>query len=300
MTFRAAYGSTGGCSSSSDVAMDEVVIRPLASHDERRACVALQEATWGDGFVDRVPSSILMIAGETGGIASGAFDGGRLVGFVFGISGFRGGLRVHWSDMLAVLPEYRNRGIGRLLKLHQRQRLLDHGVEVMYWTFDPLVARNAYLNLRRLGAIVRIYDRDLYGRSNSPLHHGIGTDRLRPEWWLASEHVERSLADDRPAPDPGAERLLLNPTGTAGPDAAPRPGDRLAAPAGDTLEIAIPADIQTLKDRDLELAREWRTNVRAAFEAALAAGYAAVDFLRGDVVARYILERRSGPGGRGS
>jgi predicted GNAT superfamily acetyltransferase len=270
--------------------MADIVIRPLAGHDERRACVALQEATWGDGFVDRVPSSILMIAEQTGGVASGAFDGGRLIGFVFGISGFRDGRRVHWSDMLAVLPGYRDQGIGYQLKLHQRQLLLEHGVEVMYWTFDPLVARNAYLNLRRLGAIARVYERDLYGRSNSHLHQGIGTDRLVPEWWLASDRVTDSLAGQRPPPGPDP-RPLLNPTAGAGSTAPfPRPGDAIVTPHGLAVEIAVPADIVALKDADPELARAWRGNVRAAFEAAFDAGYHAVDMLRGDDVARYILE----------
>jgi chorismate synthase len=264
--------------------MADLIIRPLASHEERRACVALQEATWGDGFVDRVPASILMIAEKTGGVASGAFDGDRLIGFVFGISGFLDGRRVHWSDMLAVLPEYRDQGIGYRLKLHQRDRLLAHDVEVMYWTFDPLVARNAYLNLRRLGAVVRRYERDLYGRSNSPLHQGIGTDRLVPEWWLASERVETSLAGRRPPPD-SRPRLLLNP-----PASTDRPGEQIAVPDGPAVEIAIPTDIVTVKDTDIDLARAWRANVRAAFEAALDAGYQAVDLVRGDDTVRYVLE----------
>jgi predicted GNAT superfamily acetyltransferase len=278
--------------------VSDIVIRPLADAEERLACVRLQEATWGNGFTDRVPSSILMIAQMTGGVASGAFDGDRLVGFVFGISGVRGDRRVHWSDMLAVLPEYRDRGIGYRLKLHQRDLLLEKEVETVFWTFDPLVARNAYLNLRRLGAISRTYKRDLYGRSDSPLHAGIGTDRLLAEWWIDSAHVLRSLAGERPLPPPHEERTLVNPPGpVAGPH--PRPGDGLAAPGGPSLEIAIPADIQPLKEDDPALGEAWRGNVRAAFETSFNAGYEAVDMLRGDRLARYILARRTDPTGDG-
>jgi predicted GNAT superfamily acetyltransferase len=270
-----------------------VVIRPLATFAEREECVKLQEAIWGNGFVDSVPSSILMIAQETGGVASGAFRGDRLIGFVFGITGIRDGRRIHWSDMLAVLPEYRDQGLGHRLKLHQRELLLGHGVERVLWTFDPLVARNAFLNLRRLGAVARTYKRDLYGRSTSPLHAGIGTDRLLAEWWIGSPRVRQSLAGERPAPR-GLGGVLLNPPGTAADRA--RPGEELREPRGDALLIAVPADIQELKTHAPDLALAWRENVRAAFEAAFAAGYQAVDMLRGDALARYILERRSDAG----
>lgn len=267
----------------------DVVIRPLATFAEREECVRLQEATWGDGFVDRVPSSILMIAQETGGVASGAFEGDRLVGFVFGMTGIRDGRLVHWSDMLAVLPSHRDRSVGYRLKLHQRDLLLANGVELVLWTFDPLVARNAYLNLRRLGALTGTYKRDLYGRSASPLHAGIGTDRLLAEWWIDSERVHRSLAGDRPPP-PGSERIVVNPP--AGEADRARPGETVEAPGGAAVEIVVPADIQALKEEAPGLARAWRENARAAFETSFDAGYEAIDLLPGNPFARYILERR--------
>jgi chorismate synthase len=269
----------------------EVTIRPLASAEERLECVRLQEATWGNGFADQVPPSILMIAQEMGGVASGAFLGDRLVGFVFGITGLREGRRAHWSDMLAVRTEHRGLGIGYRLKLHQRQMLLGLDVETVYWTFDPLVARNAHLNLRRLGAISRTYFRDLYGRSNSPLHQGIGTDRLLAEWWISHERVASLLEGVRDGPaQPAAlptNSVLINPPAAGG--ALPRPGDDLAAPGERPLEVAIPSNIDQVRAADPGLARAWRENVRAAFEAAFAAGHAAVDLRRGDDVSRYVL-----------
>jgi predicted GNAT superfamily acetyltransferase len=267
----------------------DVVIRPLANLRERQECVRLQEATWGQGFVDQVPPSILMIAQETGGVASGAFDGERLVGFVFGISGLRDGRKIHWSDMLAVLPSHRDRNLGFRLKLHQRDLLLPLGVEVVWWTFDPLVSRNAYFNLRRLGAIARTYKRDLYGRSGSPVHEGIGTDRLLAEWWIASDRVSQRLERTAPDADRYPRRLLVNPPrpgeGAAHPGVPVEPGDDVA------IEIAVPADIDAIRREDPVLATAWRENLRTSFEAAFEAGYTAVDLVRGEPCSRYVLTR---------
>lgn len=290
--------------------MTDVVIRPLAGLDERTACVALQERVWGDAFADRVPASVIMIALETGGVASGAFIDGRLVGFVFGITGYVDGRPLHWSDMLAVAPEHRGRGIGVRLKRHQRALLLEAGVATVLWTFDPLEARNAHLNLRRLGATAAEYRRDAYGASASPLHAGIGTDRLVAEWAIASDRVADRLGSDGPegggsetggAGADGAEaggagagggravaRVLNPPVHVGG---VLRPSETIREPDADAVAIAVPAHIQALKEEDLSVAVAWRKNVRAALERAFQAGYTAVDLERGEAVARYVLVR---------
>ena len=243
--------------------MSAPVFRPLEGLEEYERCVELQELVWGSGFRHRVPSSILMVAAETGGVVSGAFEGDRLLGFVFGISGLRDRRPVHWSDMLAVRPEARGRGIGLGLKLHQRELLLGRGIERVLWTFEPLEARNAYLNLHKLGATVRGYRRDMYGRSDSPLHAGIGTDRLVAEWRIASDRVARRLRGASPAaPDPDA-----------------------------VVRVAIPSDIQSIKRDDPEAALEWRRRVRSELESRLAEGYTAVDVEPGPDRSHYLLIR---------
>ena len=267
--------------------MTQPVVRPLAGLAERQAAVALQRRVWGD-FDDLVPASILMIAQETGGVASGAFLGDRLVGFVFGISGIQDGQPVHWSDMLAVDPGCRGQGIGYRLKLHQRELLLEQGIEAVRWTFDPLEAVNAHINLRRLGAFSREYRRDAYGASSSPLHAGIGTDRLVVEWAIASRRVTGRLAGHN-GPREHGDAPILNPPVPA--DGEPTPGSTVRAPDGRVVRVAIPADIQALKSRDPEAAVAWRRNVRAALERAFREGYTAVDLERSGGAARYILVR---------
>lgn len=179
---------------------DELNIRELASEADYAACLELQMLTWGSHFSERVPATILKIAQKMGGIAAGAFEGGQLVGFVFGITGLRDGAVAHWSDMLAVRPSHRNRGIGEKLKQYQRAILLERGVPRIYWTFDPLDARNAHLNFNRLGVCAREYVIDMYGNTGSDLHV-TGTDRLIVTWqidrprrtWPAERHIDVPL-----------------------------------------------------------------------------------------------------------
>jgi predicted GNAT superfamily acetyltransferase len=124
----------------------------------------------------------------------GAWDADRLIGYALAIPGLRGGLPYLHSHMLAVAPEYRNRGVGKMLKLAQRDDALAHGIELIEWTFDPLEVKNAFFNIEKLGAIVRRYTPDFYGASTSPLHGNLPTDRLHAEWWLRSGRVGALIA----------------------------------------------------------------------------------------------------------
>lgn len=165
------------------------IIRPLASLEEFKECVAIQREVWGAEFSELVPVAMLKASQRVGGIASGAFLGDKMIGFVYGITGWEDGRPVHWSDMLAVRPSLRSVGLGSRLKWYQREALLPLGVEVMYWTFDPLQAKNAYLNIEKLGVITSEYHPDMYGETDSPLHRGIGTDRFVARWELVSDRV---------------------------------------------------------------------------------------------------------------
>jgi Uncharacterized conserved protein len=174
----------------------DIRIAPLATLEDFGRCVVLQLETWGYSDGDVVPRRIFMVAQRIGGQVIGAFDGDTIVGFAMSLPGFRDGQAYLHSHMLAVLPAYRNAGLGRRLKLAQRDDALARGFDLMEWTFDPLEIKNGYLNIARLGAIARRYQPDFYGPSSSPLQGGLPTDRLYAEWWLRSPRVNHLLSGE--------------------------------------------------------------------------------------------------------
>ncbi len=251
----------------------EITVRHLASDADYRACLDLQQAIWGEELLECVPPRIQKISQLVGGVAAGAFAAdGRLLGFVWGLTGVRKGRLAHWSHMLGVLPEARDLGLGRRLKQFQRESLLALGVEAVYWTFDPLESRNAHLNFNRLGVGVDEYVRDYYGAGEtSHLHRGIGTDRFIVVWELAGERAAKAAAGHLPeAPEQWDALPVANAELDANGVAAPVARPLADAPA---LRVEVPASIQRLKAEHPELAARWRAGSRRAFEAALARGW---------------------------
>jgi predicted GNAT superfamily acetyltransferase len=164
-------------------------IHPLATLEQFERCVVVQLEVWGYSDGDLVPRRVFLLAQRIGGQVIGAFYGDTIVGFAMSLPGYRNGKAYLHSHMLAVLPEYRNFGLGRRLKLAQRDDAIARGFDLMEWTYDPLEIKNAHLNIARLGAISRRYQPDFYGPSSSPLQGGLPTDRLYAEWWLNSPRV---------------------------------------------------------------------------------------------------------------
>ena len=271
-----------------------VEIRPLRTSGELHQCVELQRATWGANFDDVVPPSVLTVAQKIGGIAAGAFDGdGRMAGFVFGLAGVRDGKVIHWSDMLAVRDDLRDRGIGKQLKQYQRGAARAAGATVMYWTYDPLVARNAHLNFNQLGVRVDEYVEDMYGASASELHRGLGTDRFIVAW---------PLDDVRPATVrvAGSEELsevpLLNPGARSMTPENIRTLDASLPPA---LRVEIPLDIVGVRDAAPEEAGRWRASTRQAFQWALGRGFGVAGFVADQGQGRgWYVMTQGGVGGR--
>ncbi len=187
---------------------DRLLIRPCSGFDELGACVQLQIDVWGYNDGDVIPRRLFVVAQRIGGQVLGAFDLSRssaplgdshsLVGFALSLPGAKGAKPYLHSHMLAVLPAYRNQGLGRKLKLAQRDEALARGLEHMEWTFDPLEIKNAYLNIHRLGAVVRTYAPNFYGVSSSRLQAGLPSDRLLAEWSMRSGRVEAILSGNFP------------------------------------------------------------------------------------------------------
>ncbi len=209
-----------------------------------------------------VPFTLYVVAVETGGQVIGAFEGERMVGFTFAFAGLHDGKPYLHSHMAAVLPDARDRGIGRGLKLFQRTDALERGIERIEWTFDPLEVKNAYFNLMRLGAVVRRLIPDCYGITASPLHSGLPTDRLVAEWDLRSERVERCLRDLPPVENfsSRAER------------------------------VSVPKQLADWRRSDTGAAREAQTRIRESLEGWFRRGYAVVAIETGNGAANYVLE----------
>jgi predicted GNAT superfamily acetyltransferase len=176
---------------------DSVVIRHCHGIEELRTCVALQKEVWNFADADLVPLRMFVVAEKVGGQVMGAFEGKEMVGFALSVPGTRSGHVYLHSHMLAVRKDHRNSGLGRRLKLLQREDALAHGIELIEWTFDPLEIKKAYLNIEKLGAIARRYNINQYGITSSPLQGGLPSDRLIAEWWLKSKRVETLLATGR-------------------------------------------------------------------------------------------------------
>ncbi len=228
---------------------DGIVIRDCASLEELRECVAVQRAVWGFADADLIPTRFFVVARKIEGQVIGAFaPSGKLVGFCLAVPALRGQSVYLHSHMLAVLPEFRGRGLGRRLKLEQRRDALARGIRWIEWTFDPLEGRNAYLNLELLGAIARRYIPNHYGVSSSPLHRGLPTDRLIAEWRLDSPRAV-ACAEDLPKP-----------------------------PQEIRQRIAIPLDFGEEKSRDNSALAYVQLEIRGQFQEAFRSGLAALGF----------------------
>ncbi|MGH9843371.1 MAG: GNAT family N-acetyltransferase, partial [Blastocatellia bacterium] len=228
----------------SDSPIPSYTIRECTTFEEFAACIEMQRIVWEFEDLDVTPPRSFIVTRKGGGFTYGAFDeAGRMIGFSLALPAFDEKLRpYYYSQMLAVLPEYRDAGVGRKLKLAQRDHALRTGLPLITWTFDPLQSRNAHLNIVKLGCVVRKYFVNYYGHgSSSALHRGLDTDRLFPEWWVRSERVADALVGKRRADQPEAI-------------------------------VEIPRDIDSIKQRGLAEAQRWQLQIRQSFQQYLAEG----------------------------
>lgn len=256
-------------------------IRALATFDECRQVVALEKDVWGyTDAEDVVPAPVLIVGIKRGAILLGAFDdGGAMKAFVYSIPAIKDGTLTQWSHMLGVTRDARGLGLGRRLKLAQRESARAMGIDLIEWTFDPMQALNAHLNFARLGVVADEYEENIYGESSSPLHRGTPTDRLVAEWQLTAPHVERRIASDgvalvrdasvSPAP-------VVNPSRETGGRLLP--GTANLELDARRLLVEIPIGFSEMPATDPAMALEWRLAIRSIFHTYFSKGYRAVDF----------------------
>ncbi|MDD5468238.1 MAG: GNAT family N-acetyltransferase [Anaerolineales bacterium] len=282
----------------------EVGLRVIEDPLEMPAVERLQRVVWPGEDASPVPSHLLVSAIHHGGLLVGAFveeEGaltGELVGIVFGFPGFyksEQGLQIlHYSHVLAVHPDYRDLGLGYKLKRAQWQMVRNQGLERIVWTYDPLLSRNANLNIAKLGAVCNTYIDDYYGEMRDGLNIGLASDRFKVDWWVNSPRVNRRLSRQaRKSLDLAhylaAGAIIVNPSrvtesGLPAPvepdlSAIPLRLEGESAPSVPLLLVEIPADFLGLKAQDLTLAHEWRMHTRSLFSDLFSRGYLVTDFV---------------------
>ena len=239
-----------------------IEIRQLENTTDFAGAVELQKKIWGFQDIELLPVRLFVVANKVGGHTFGAYDDGRMIGFCLAIPGLKPGAKSYLhSHMLGVLPEYHNLGVGRMLKLRQREDALARGIDLVEWTFDPLEVKNAYFNMERLGAIVRRYVENQYGTTSSHLHGGLPTDRCTAEWWVASDRVKTVLAGQPP------DRSAIE--------------DR----------IEVPADIAEIRKQEPRRAREIQQAIGEKFQRCFDQGLVVLAFERTPEYGAYLLGR---------
>jgi len=267
-----------------------ITIRPVTTIEECRTLERLQAEIWQCDDLEVVPGHAVFTLAKEGNIVLAALDDGQPIGFAFGfLSLTDDGQLKYASHMVGVLPAYQNQGIGYRLKLAQREALLAGDIRLMTWTFDPLQARNARFNLRKLGAVCNTYYSNLYGTMRDGLNQGLPSDRFRVDWWLDTRRVADRIAGDFVDADPAAEHPVLNPA-TRLPAGLLAPPNKFSEPTDELCLVEIPPDIDALKSQDSELAPAWRLQTREIFENAFAANYTAVDLIRRNDRSYYLLQ----------
>ena len=237
----------------------DIQVRKCDKLGDFHCCVELQRQIWGEADLEVEPVTAFVVAAQTGGQVLGAFDGGRMIGYTLAVVGLREGAPYLHSHMTGVLKDYRDKGVGRMLKLFQRDEAMSRGIRLIQWTFDPLELRNAHFNLNRLGAICREYLPNLYGVTTSPLHRGLATDRLLVEWRLDSARAVAAIKDL--VKDPVESRAI----------------------------IELPAELELWQQENVPEIQTVQARMREEFTKWFARGYAAVGLRTGKGNPAYFL-----------
>ncbi len=272
-------------------------IKLIETPEEMTSIEALQREVWPGSETDVVPAHVLIAAIHNGGLVLGAYIGDDLVGFVFGFPGLEsipdGPRAKHCSHMMGILPGHRDSGIGFALKRAQWQMVRHQGLDHITWTYDPLLSRNARLNITKLGAVCNTYRRAEYGDMRDGLNAGLPSDRFQVDWWINTRRVERRLSKRarKPLKLDDFSKADLQPlyTSLASTGDLTRPPEHFSPLEGRLVLAEIPSDFNAIKADDFSLAREWRLFTRDVFESAFSAGYIVTDFIYDEGQSFYVL-----------
>jgi predicted GNAT superfamily acetyltransferase len=277
--------------------MPDPVIKLFESPEEMILIEDLQRAIWPGSETDVVPAHIFVTAVHNGGLVIGAFIEDELIGFVFGFPGLDftpdGPRPKHCSHMMGIKPGQRDSGVGFALKRAQWQMVRKQGIDHITWTYDPLLSRNANLNIAKLGAVCSTYRRTEYGDMRDDLNAGLPSDRFQVDLWVNTRRVERRLS--KRARDPlkldNFSKAELQPiyTPLTTTSSLLQPPDHYSPFEGTLLLAEIPSDFNAIKEADISLSRDWRFFSREIFETAFAAGYIVTDFIYDNGKSFYVL-----------
>ena len=278
--------------------MPSYTIQLLDQNKQMQEVETLIDEIWGGGAADAIPAHLLITIARNGGLIFGAYEAEKMVGLALGFLGThqtpQGTLVKHCSHQMGVHPDHRGKGIGFALKKAQWQMARKQGIDLMTWTYDPLLSRNAYLNIGQLGAICKTYKREYYGEMVDALNAGLASDRFEVEWWLNTRRVEHRLdtenyqrisLDDYRKGD--AQQLYIPETNAT--SGLLRPPEIYFPPEGKLVLMPIPSNFQTMRGEDLALARDWRFFTREIFEEAFRKEYIVTDFVHERGESYYLL-----------
>ncbi|MFH2039284.1 MAG: GNAT family N-acetyltransferase [Chloroflexota bacterium] len=273
--------------------MTDWEIRQLDTPESLCQIEEFQDLIWSGSHHEIVPIHMFLAAIHNGGLVLGAFSKNRMIGMLFGFPGMgkiNGELKVkHCSHMLGVHPDWRDSGLGFALKCAQRHFVLTQGLNLVTWTYDPLLSRNAYLNITKLGAVCNTYKRSVYGQMLDSINAGLDSDRFVVEWWLDSCRVENSLNDLQKYKKRMIDLIGMNIEVMAISEDM-HPADELPILSQALLLFEIPNDFLGLKAKDILLAKVWRQSSREIFEFIFAHGYSVIDFIYENGHCYYVLE----------
>jgi predicted GNAT superfamily acetyltransferase len=269
---------------------DSIRYKRIEELEEINEVVLLQSEIWSPDSVSPLPQLVAAI--HHGGILIGAFSENRLIGFCFGFSGFTNGEVYLVSHMAAVLPEYQNFGVGYQLKIKQREWAMAYGYQKIVWTYDPLEVRNGYFNLCKLGAYSKTYIPSYYGEMQDKLNKGLPADRLLIEWDICSTRVENAISGVLPYKIGNDYEILLQPDKDT---QYPSIVEKKFNPHKKGYVVAVPTNIQLLKQTNLELAKTWRFAIRNVISKALLNDFVitGVEKVPHSSIQYYVLEKKT-------